>query len=334
MDTDEKADFLAICMQCNLKKNVTKSTASLRINYRMFCNNLPLVSVICLSYQHEKFVERALRSVIGQTYSNFEIIFIDNNSTDKSFEIGKAILESSHAKFFVKKTPRNLGIAGGVNFAIKSFASGKYIATIACDDFWDMYNLEEKVKYFEENSSYGMLYGNGYYYFDDTKEIKLYYKKPSISGFILKELLQAPPINPQGILYRHDVIKELNYFDENAKVEDRDLWYRIAEKYPIGYLHTPLTFYRSHTSNISSNINYVREGNEYFFKKYEDKFPNEIKKARMKQERFFAYTMSKNSPTFKTLFKLISRFKFNWLYTKEVGRCFLLALKQLKPNNT
>ncbi len=293
----------------------------------MTCNNHPLVSVICLSYQHEKFVERALRSVIGQTYSNFEIVFIDNHSDDRSFEKGKAILESSQANFFLHKTYKNLGIAAGLNFAIRSYAKGKYIATIACDDFWDMYNLEEKVNYFESNPEYGMVYGNGYNYFDDTKEIKLYYKKPSISGWILKELLEAPPINPQGILYRHDVIKELNYFDENAKVEDRDIWYKIAEKYSIGYVHTPLTFYRSHTSNISSNIKYVREGNEYFFRKYETRFPKEIKMARRKQERFFAYTMSKNSPTFKTLFNLIRSFKFNWLYTKEVGRCFVLAVK-------
>ena len=299
----------------------------------MHCKELPLVSVICMSYQHEKFVERALRSVIGQTYSNFEIIFIDNCSVDRSFEIGKAILESSKASYFLHKTPRNLGIAGGVNYAIKSFASGKYIATLACDDFWDMFNLEEKVKYFEANPSYGMVYGNGYYYFDDTKEIKLYYSKPSISGWILKELLQAPPINPQGILYKHEVIKEMNYFDDNAKVEDRDLWYKIAEKYPIGYVHIPLTFYRSHQSNISSNINYVREGNEYFFKKYETRFPKEIRIARMKQDRFFAYTLSKQSPTFKTLLKLIGGFKFNWLYTKEVGRCLFLVLKKMRPGN-
>lgn len=287
----------------------------------------PLVSVICLGYQHEEFVERALRSIICQTYSNFELIFLDNHSTDRTFEKGKAVLQSSQTTFFCHKTEKNLGIAAGLNLAIKNYATGKYIATIACDDFWDMYNLEEKVKFFEKNPAYGMVYGNGYYYFNDTKEIKLYYKKPSISGWILKELLQAPPINPQGILYRHDVIKELNYFDENAKVEDKDIWYKIAENYPIGYLDTPLTFYRCHKSNISSNINYVREGNEYFFSKYENEFPKEIKIARIKQERFFAYTMSKNSPTFRTLFKLMKGYKFNWLYTKEIIRCFILAVK-------
>lgn len=291
----------------------------------------PLVSVICLSYKHEVFIERALRSVIGQTYSNFEIIFIDNNSDDKSFEIGKAILDSSSSKKFLHQTEKNLGISGGINYGIKKFASGKYIASIACDDFWDMYNLEEKVKYFEKNPDYGFVYGNGYNYFDDTKEIKLYYKNPSISGWILKDLLKAVPINPQGILYRHSVINEMNYFDENAKVEDRDIWYKIAEKYPIGYLHIPLTFYRSHGSNISSNIKYIREGNEYLFKKYEKKFPKEIRIARKKQERFFAYSLSKQSPSFKTFFTLISNFKCNWLYIKEIIRLsFLIFKRRLK----
>jgi alpha-1,3-rhamnosyltransferase len=296
----------------------------------MKMNNSPLVSIICLSYNHERFVERALRSVIGQTYSNFEIIFIDNNSIDGSFKKGKSILEASNSKFFAVKMDENAGISGGINFGIKQFAKGKYIATLACDDFWDIYNLEEKVQLFEENQQYGMIYGNGYNYFDDTKEIRLYYNTPSISGWILKDLLKAPPINPQGILYRHDVIKEMDYFDEKAKVEDRDMWYRIARRYPIGYLHTPLTFYRIHTSNISSNIMYMREGNEYFFKKYEHEFPKEIKIARMKQDRFFAYTMSKKSPTFKTFFKLVGNYKFNWLYTKEVIRCFVLVLKNQK----
>ncbi len=287
----------------------------------------PLVSVICLSYNHEEFVERALRSVNFQTYSNFEIIFLDNASTDQSFEKGKAILEKSCMRFFAEKMIHNLGISGGLNTGIRRYATGKYIATLACDDFWDMYNLEEKVTYFEQNAACGMIYGNGYRYFEDTKEIVLYYKKPSISGWILKELLKAPAINPQGILYRHDVIKEMGYFDENAKVEDRDMWYKIARKYPIGYLHTPLSFYRIHQTNISTDLSYMKEGYEYFFKKYEKEFPEEIKIARQKQDRFFAFTIAKQNPSIKTLLRLISNYKFNWLYTKEVIRCMVLIAK-------
>lgn len=73
----------------------------------------------------------------------------------------------------------------------------------------------------------------------------------------------------------------------------------------------------------------MREGNEYFFTKYEKEFPAEIKIARMKQERFFAFSMSEASPTFKTFFKLIAQYKFNRLFTKEVIRSFVLAVKNI-----
>ncbi len=292
------------------------------------CND-PLVSVICLSYNHSAFVERTLRSVMAQTYPLFEIIFIDNHSLDNSFDRGIGVLLHCSCKYVAHRAEKNLGISGGFNYAIQNFAKGKYIATLACDDFWDMYNLEEKVKYFEENTQYGMVYGNGYYYFDDTREVRLFYKNPSISGNILKELLQAPPINPQGILYRHDILKELNYFDEKAKVEDRDLWYRIAEKYPIGYVHEPLTFYRVHGKNVSNNTEYMREGNEYFFKKYENEYPKEIAIARKKQEVFIANSLAKSTPSFSTFFKIIKNYQPNWPYTKEVVRSLYLALRHI-----
>ena len=291
--------------------------------------DFPLVSVICLSYNQASFIDRTLRSVLAQTWVNFEIIYVDNHSNDESFQIGKDLLIKSGANHIAHCMSENLGISLGLNYALQNFAKGKYIATLACDDFWDIYNLEEKVKYFETNSQCGMVYGNGYYYFDSTREIRLFYKKPSISGHILKELLQSLSINPQGILYRHDVIRELNYFDEKAKVEDRELWYRIAEKYPIGYLHEPLTFYRIHQKNISSNTEYMREGSEYIFNKYEKEYPKEIAMARKKQQVFIAYTISKSAPTFKTFLKIIKNYHINWPYTKEVLRSFYLAIRHI-----
>ncbi len=289
--------------------------------------NGPLISVICISYNQKQYIERCLLSVISQTYKNFEIIYLDNNSHDGSFEEANRVLESSGVTFYTIHSKENLGVARGLNAAINTFAKGKYIATLACDDFWDMYNLEEKTGHFEKNPDDGMLYANGYYYNNDTKEITLYYKQPSVSGKILRELLAAPPINPVGIFYRHDVLKELNYFDPEAKVEDRDLWYRIARNYSIGYLHTPLTFYRIHGSNVSFNVEYMRDGNEYFFRKYENEFPVEIRQARQKQEVFFAYVASKNDPSFKSFFKILKNYQFNWPYTKEVIRSFLKSLR-------
>jgi alpha-1,3-rhamnosyltransferase len=291
-----------------------------------------VVSIICLSYNHEKFVERCLRSVVYQTYRNFEIIFIDNNSTDSSFDKGVEELKKSNVHYTAKKMESNTGISEGFNYAIKNIAKGKYIATLACDDWWDMYNLEEKVNYFESHPHFGMVYGNGYNYDERTSEISLYYKKPSISGSIFRKLLSAHEVNPQGILYRQDIISELGYFDPKAKVEDRDLWYRIALKYEIGYVHKPLTFYRvNHGANISRNLKYMKEGNEYFFTKYEKDYPEEIRRARKRQNQYFAYYRSTHEPSMKSLRAILADFQFNTPYIRSVIKCCLGILGLYKP---
>lgn len=286
-----------------------------------------LVSVIVLSYNHESFIERTLKSVINQNFSDFEIIYIDNNSVDNAFEKGLNILEASNVKFYAEKTKQNLGISNGFNYGI-SFAKGQYISTLAGDDWWDMDNLKFKTAYMLKNPEYGMVYGNGYNYNNTTQEISIFYTKPFLSGFILKELLLGPTINPQGILYNHELIKSLGYFDSNAKVEDRDLWLRIAKIAPIGYIHQALTFYRvNHGQNISNDLNYMKEGNEYFFKKYETEFPAEIKIARLRQYQYFAYSLATKAPSFKSLKYMFKNYQFDWVYNKQIIKCIINMIK-------
>ncbi len=291
--------------------------------------NPALVSVIVLSYNHEHFIERSLRSVLYQSFRDFEIIFIDNNSGDKSFEKGLALLQESNVFFHAEKMDTNMGISRGFNHGIIKYAEGRFIATLAGDDWWDMENLKFKTDYALEHPEVGMVYGNGYSYNNKTEEINLFYIKPSVSGWVLKDLLKAPNINPQGILYQHALIKSIGYFDEKAKVEDRDLWYRIADKAPIGYVHKPLTFYRfNQTSNISRNIEYMREGNEYFFKKYERQYPTEIKLARLRQYQYFASYLATNEPSIKTLKFILKNYQLDWVYNKQIAKCILNMVKR------
>lgn len=286
------------------------------------------VSIVVLSYNHQEFVERALRSVMFQTFRDFEIIFIDNNSPDQSFERGLALLKGSDVQYYAEKTSENLGISRGFNHAITKYARGKYIATLAADDWWDMDNLKFKVAYASEHPECGMIYGNGYNFNHETEEITLFYKQPSVSGEVLREFLKAPNINPQGILYKHDLIKSLGYFDPKAKVEDRDLWYRIASVAPVGYVHKPLTFYRvNHGGNISRNIDYMRQGNEYFFQKYEKDFPREIKLARTRQYQFFAYQLAESQPSLASLKFMFKNYQFDMLYNRQIIKCILNIIR-------
>src|SRR3989344_5268912 len=103
-------------------------------------NKIPLVSVICLSYNHEKYIQQALQSIIAQTYTNFEIIYIDNNSSDQSFEIGNDLLKKSNINFISKKFDSNLGIPKVLNYVINNLIKGDYICLMAMDDWLEKDN--------------------------------------------------------------------------------------------------------------------------------------------------------------------------------------------------
>lgn len=289
----------------------------------------PFLTIVVISYNHESFIERCLQSVVYQTYRDFELLYLDNNSGDRTFEIAMRVLENSGIRYKAEKSPINLGAAKGNNYLLSKFTpQSPYITLMAGDDWLDMENFWYKVEFVKANPQYGMVYGNGYNYNDTTKEISLFYKKPSISGWILKDLLRAPEINPEGIFYRHDVFKKVGYFDADAKVEDRDLWYRIARESEIGYLHNPLTFYRvNHSGNISRNFKIMREGNEYFFKKYEQEFPNEIRMARLRQYQYFASFLADHKPNLTSLKFILQHYHFDWIYSKQIVKCVLNMLR-------
>jgi alpha-1,3-rhamnosyltransferase len=289
----------------------------------------PTVTILILSYLHEDFIERCLRSVIYQTYKDYEIVFIDNDSPDRTFERGMAVLKDSGVRYFAERTSYNMGCVKGLNYGLRKYARGKYMTPLAGDDWWDMENLAYKVDYIQKNPQYRMVYGNGYNYDNISEEITLFYKKPSISGWILRQLLEGPVINPEGIIYDHELLKSLNYYDEEAKVEDRDLWYRVARVTEIGYFHKPLTFYRgNHKGNISRNLEHMKEGNEYFFQKYEKEFPAEIKLARKRQYQYFAYHLATYEPSFDALKKILGWYQFNWMFFKFTGKCVLGIIKK------
>ena len=290
----------------------------------------PRVSVIVLSYFHVSFVERCLNSLVGQVFKDFEIIYVDNASTDGCFERGLAILERSGIPFHAERMSENLGCSRGLNYGLKKFATGEYLSVLSADDWWDFDNLSRKVGFADEHPGFGMVYGNGYNYDDASKQLSLFYGEAQPQGELLRYLLAAPTINPQGILYRHELVRELGYFDELAKVEDRDLWYRIANVSRVGYVHEPLSFYRvNHAGNVSRNIQFMREGNEYIFRKWEAVYPVEIAAARLRQYRYFAYHMARNEPGFKALWFLARNYRLDWQYNKQVVKCILNMLRNV-----
>lgn len=282
-------------------------------------SDLRLVSVICLSMNHEKYIEKSFRSVIHQTYAAIEILYVDNNSSDATFQIGENLLKNSGLSFKAYKRNRSYGISENINFLLKQ-ATGKYITIHSADDWWDLRNLEEKIKFYETHPQYGFVHGSGYLYFYDTLKTETEPVTNSKSGWLLTDILKRNFINSIGLIIKKEAINNVGLFDENSPLEDWDMWIRIAEKYEIGFFNKPLVYYGKNTgSNISENKNYMNKGLDYSFKKYSHY--QEIKEAESYYKLLNLYDAATDNPSLKNLMQLFRNYQFTFLHFKQIVKC-------------
>ncbi len=208
----------------------------------------PAVSVIINCLNGAKYLREALDSVFAQTYTDWEIVFWDNASTDNSTEIAKGYGEK--VRYFRSKKTVPLGKAR--NWAIEQ-SRGKYIAFLDCDDVWMPTKLEKQIPIFEQNPKLGLVYSklihfnNKGYVHRPSKEFKLH------RGHVFGKLLKGNFIPLQSAVIRRDALDNLNeWFDERFNmVEDGDLFLRIAHNYEVGYVDESLAKRRMHKESWS-----------------------------------------------------------------------------------
>lgn len=111
----------------------------------------PKISVVMSVYNHENFVAKAIDSVLEQTFCDFELIILDNGSTDKS---GYIIKGFSDTRMRVIREEKNIGAYWGIE-KCRNIAEGKYIAFIGSDDIWEHSKLEKQYEFMEKNPEYG-----------------------------------------------------------------------------------------------------------------------------------------------------------------------------------
>jgi len=212
--------------------------------------NKPLVSIIIPTYNRADLLSRAIQSVINQTYKDWELLIIDDGSTDNTKEI---------VEEFVKKDPRikyfyqeNKGQGAARNLGIRE-SKGEYIAFLDSDDEFLENKIEKSVKIFNEDKNIGMIYSNAIIignYLDNKKSLeisKLYY------GNIYKKLLLNNFITTSTVVVKKEVFLNCGFFNKSSLLrnfEDYDMWLRIAKKYKIGYISEVLVKY-----NFSPKIN-------------------------------------------------------------------------------
>lgn len=219
--------------------------------------NFPLVSVICLSYNHEAYVVEALNSVLNQTYPNIELLIADDCSYDKSVTIIQNWLKH-HPKVHFIANEENIGNNKTFNKLAK-IAKGDYIIDLAADDILLPDCIEKQVTTFQ-NSSFkklGIVYGNLTEIDENGNFIENYYTKEDHpeSGDIYKMVIgRTTKICSVSSMMKKSVLEKLDFYDEDLAYEDLDLWIRISRDFEFEYIPEVLTKKRVISNSLSSHF--------------------------------------------------------------------------------
>lgn len=236
-------------------------------------NNPPLVSLVIITMNHERFIEQACLSAISQTYSNFEIILLDNASKDSTFEIAEKVLSSQfEIKCKLIKNTEIFGVSKNLNILV-SHASGDYISILSGDDWYTEDNLAEKINFIAKNTA-DFILTDGYKYLQDTDiTTDVYTQKEkkhilqNIDNFFHENVAENQTANV-GTFVRRQLLIELP-FDENVNTEDWDMNLRFASKgYKLGFIDKKLFYYRILSTSLSRNWELMKDSYEKVTVKY------------------------------------------------------------------
>lgn len=267
----------------------------------------PLVSVIIPSYNHEKYVEQAIMSVINQTYKNIELIIIDDGSKDKSPYLIKELIDKVNSSKIIFETQDNMGLSRTLNKAVK-MANGEFIAILASDDMYLPNRIEESVNVLSTaKPNVCAVYSDGFIIDENGRKISKYshkFKVP-LSKNTYKELLLRDWIAALSVLYRKSSLFQCGLFDENIEIEDYDMLLRLAQLFKFDYIPKPLFLYRWHGLNYSNDGIKMDDQLDLIIKKHKDLYSYRKYKLALKNKDFANFIRELNLLNIELIFRLI-----------------------------
>ena len=281
----------------------------------MKSNNL--VSIIMTCYNGESFLYEAVKSIINQTYSNWELIFYDNKSIDKSEKIIKDF-KDKRIKYFKSNKLVNLGTIRKLAF---NECKGKFISFLDVDDYWTKFKLQKQIEKFEMNENIDVLYSN--YYKVENQEINKVKKilhRGNCQNQIISSYINGAPLTAWlTLMIKKSVIDKLEYsFDENTHIaSDFDLIIRLSSFCYFDYNDEYLAYYRVHQNNESKNQHKEITELIYIINKYQK---NEIISSLFSYKNFtykvyMKYFLFKNIQSHDiSNFKMIKKLNIRILY--------------------
>lgn len=223
--------------------------------------NGPCVSVVIPLYQTQRYIAEALASVLVQTFTDFEVLVIDDGSSDGGPAIARAIPDPRVRVI----TQINRGLAGARNTGIAQ-ARGEFVAFLDADDLWQPTKLARHAAHLKANPEIGVSFSASRFIDDDGAPIGLI-QKPTGTRYDASDIFCRNPVgNGSAPVIRRTALdaiavydprfERICWFDESFRQsEDIECWTRIAATTPwrFGYIDAPLTDYRVNTTGLSAN---------------------------------------------------------------------------------
>ncbi|OGZ89283.1 MAG: hypothetical protein A2561_02525 [Candidatus Staskawiczbacteria bacterium RIFOXYD1_FULL_32_13] len=263
----------------------------------------PLVSVIIPTYNREKYIKRAIDSVLLQSFQNFEIIIIDDGSIDNTKDIIANYLKDSRFKYIYQN---NQGVSVALDNGIKK-SKGKYVSLLHSDDYWcNVEKLKKQVDFLEKHQDF-FLVGGGIVRIKENKTIINKTLYPSDDQKIREFMLFSCLFASSTVVFVKKAYLLSGGFDEKLKVcEDWDLWLRLGTIGKFYNFNEYFAYYQESDKSLSNSF-YKKslKNNIEIVKKYRNNYPF-FKKALLL--RFFYYLYS-FIPFNHKLLPIFSKFK-------------------------
>jgi len=297
----------------------------------------PEVSVILATFNGEKkgFLEKSINSVLKQSYDDYELIIIDDGSTDNTKQLCQKF-NNKKIKYYYHK---NQGQTLSKNFGF-SICKGKYICLIDDDDIWMNDKLEKQVKYYNNNKDKNIGILTTWMELIDINGNFIGYKKKIEEGNVYEKIFYDNMVNVSSVMIKKEAIDKVGFFDPNLPLrQDWDLWIRISKYYEIHQLKEILVKYRIHENNISKNIDLTVKYSELLLKKNLNAAPLSFNKKDIlgnfyfeQSENFYANYRMKEFRTYliKGIFNSVKRFHIRFLYKLLLSIMPLFFLKKIQ----
>lgn len=229
------------------------------------------VSVIVPTYNTLTYLPDAIDSILKQTFEDFEIILVNDGSTDRTDQWAKKLTDPRIRYIYQE----NQGLSAARNTGI-DLAQGRYVALLDADDLWEPTKLEKQVAYLEANPEVGMVH-SWVSFMDEQGRSTGRIWKTYAEGMALSQLLHRNDVAVLSVLVRRECFAKVGAFDPSLRsLEDWDMWLRLAVHYSIAVIKEPLARYRQLPGSMSRNCEVMENSFKKVINRHFDLAPKHL----------------------------------------------------------